>query len=142
MHFIQNANSFQRVSFTDIFDGLREYSINYFLPEIKDELTGYFSPNQVEECIRLIGGLREREFSLEDLEAHSKAARLSADINVLETLRVLFDCSAIGNIVKQTNAQGVQNIVYTFRHRNRNSMINYKQDFVLHRGAWKALNLM
>lgn len=140
-HIREEVEPGRRATSHDVFMGLRSYSTDYFLPEIKDELSGYFSPNDVDTCFRLVGGLRRREFSLHELEIYADDTRLSADIDLREALRVLFDCSAIGNIVKRPRGDGSSGTYLTFRFRNRTASINYSERFILHRGIWKALNL-
>ena len=124
-----------------ILDGLREYSLNYFLPEVKDELAGYFDPDQVDLCFRIVGGLRRREFELEELIQYSRESGYDGRLDLREALRVLFDCSAVGNIVYRPRKGRPPGSYFTFRYRNRNASVNYKERFVLHRGVWKALNL-
>ncbi|MGJ6122517.1 hypothetical protein QN239_08075 [Mycolicibacterium sp. Y3] len=131
------------VTFRDVIVGLRGYSIEYFLPELKDELAGYFKPSEVNVCFQIIGGLRQRSFSLDSLKQYANKAGLSEKIDLETAVRVLFDCSAIGNIVNRPHSDGVTDgIFYTFRYRNRNASVNYSERFILHRGAWKALNLV
>lgn len=125
----------------DVFDGLRSYSTDYFLPEIKDELSGYFSPSEIDACFRLIGGLRRREFTLSDLETYASDARMLQDVDLREAMRVLFDCSAIGNVVERPDRDGSRGAYMTFKYRNRSAAVNYGERFILHRGVWKALNL-
>jgi len=131
----------RRASNRDVLDGLRSYSTEYFLPEIKDELSGYFKPSEVDTCFRLVGGLRRREFSLLDLETYAAETGTSDKLNLRESLRVLFDCSAIGNIVKRPRDGDSVGTYFTFKFRNRTASVNFGERFVLHRGIWKALNL-
>jgi hypothetical protein len=126
---------------TSILHGLREYSLDYFLPEIKDELRGHFTPKGVEECIRIIGGLRKREFSLGELEGHAQTTGAGEDLDVRAAIGVLFDCSAIGNIVVRPRPRAGAGTYYTFKFRNRNASVNFAERLVLHRGLWKALNV-
>jgi len=141
LHYVQlECSKGQPPSESAIFNGLRHYSMDYFLPELKDELTGYFTPNEVDACFRLIGGLRRREFRVEDLIEYAKLTRMESEFDLREALRVLFECSAVGNIVKRPQPSGTHRY-YTFRFRNRNASINFAEQLVLHRGAWKALDL-
>jgi len=142
LYHIQRAVRGGRVREDDVFDGLREYSISYFLPEIKDELAGYFSPTQVETCFNVIGGLRKREFFLSDLEQYASESGYGGNVDLREAVRILFDCSAIGNIVRRPRGgRRRSGVYYTFRFRNRNASVNYHEGLILHRGVWKALNV-
>lgn len=140
LHHIQMEARGPRVRSQDVFDGLREYSLSYFLPEIKDELAGYFNPEEVDQCFRVIGGLRRREFLLSDLEEYALASGYAEGLDLKEAIRVLFDSSAVGNIVDRPRGR-LKGIYYTFRFRNRNASVNYAERLILHRGVWKALNI-
>lgn len=142
LHYVQKHTQGTRPDSRALLAGLREYSVDYFLPELKDELSGYLSSEQIGELLRLLGGLRQREFALEELEQYAKASRLDENIDLREAIRILFDCSAIGNIVYRPRRGRRDGTFYTFRYRNRNASVNYNERLVFHRGAWKALNLV
>ncbi|WP_228391845.1 hypothetical protein, partial [Gluconobacter aidae] len=62
---------------------------------------------------------------------------LEAD-RTFELCDALFNCSAIGNIQHRSGGK----TYYTFKYRNRHSSFNENEDIMLHRGLWKALNLI
>lgn len=135
---IQTACKDGEISPDNIRNGLRKYSIEYFQPEIIDELQGYVSADEAKEFFRLVGSLRQRDFSqLELLEcASDENSSLSAEkINI--ALRALFECSGLGNIDRHPDGQ----VIFTFRYRNRHAPFNIKQRMLIHRGLWRALNL-
>jgi hypothetical protein len=120
-----------------VLSGLREYSINYFLPEIKDELVGYIPEEQLDPAIGLIGSLRKREFTFSELQQKAAAYTAFRDIDLHALLRALFECSAAGNV--QTRRRTTY---FTFRFRNRNSALSLDDRIILHRGMWKSMNLI
>lgn len=144
LHYIQRAaKDRQLVSISNVLAGLRAYSIDYFLPELKDELAGYFDPKQIEACFGIIGGLRRRDFSLADLKEYSSKSGIGAGLDLEEAVRVLFDCSALGNIVIRPRGEEEDGgVFYTFRFRNRNASVNYGERLMLHRGVWKGFNIV
>jgi hypothetical protein len=121
-----------------ILSGLRSYSINYFLPEIKDELVGYFSSEQVNAMIDLIGSLRKREFRFSELEQKASGQKRYSDLDLSGAIAALFECSAIGNVHNKPTG----NTYFTFKYRNRHSTLSLQDRLLLHRGMWKALNLV
>lgn len=142
LHYVQQETTRDVPDFRALQAGLRSYSVDYFLPEMKDELSGYLSADHIDELLRLLGGLRQREFVLEELEQYARESRLDEDIDLREAIRILFDCSAVGNIVYRPRRGRRDGTFYTFRYRNRNASVNYRERLVFHRGAWKALNLV
>jgi hypothetical protein len=144
LHHIQRslAKATSRIRVDDVFEGLRTYSSEYFLPEVKDELAGYLDPDQISDYLRIVGGVRRREFTLDDLRSYAERAGMGDIGDLEEVVRILFDCSAIGNIVTRPRGDGrPPGTYYTFRYRNRNSSVNYDERFVIHRGLWKSFNL-
>ena len=103
-----------------ILSGLRSYSINYFLPEIKDELVGYYSGEEVEAAFSLIGSLRKRSLAFGELEAKAAGQKRYASLDIGGVITALFECSALGNIHKRPGGT----TYFTFRYRNRNSTLN------------------
>ena len=124
---------------SEIKAGLRSYSIKYFLPEIQDELSGYASQEEINILFRMLGRLRKRDLKFDELvkEANSGPKKISEE-RLFEIMQVLFECSAIGNIQHKSGG----NTFYTFKYRNRHSSFNEKEGVMLHRGLWKALNLV
>lgn len=122
---------------TQIFSGLRQYSIDYFEPEIRDEMVGYVDSSDYQKFCSLVSLIRQREFTFHALFSRAGEEGLSGD--ALEAvLNALYDCSAIGN--KWGTPSGSNR--YEFKFRNKNSTLDKSKTIVLHRGLWKALNLV
>jgi len=120
-----------------ILSGIRSYSLNYFVPEIKDELVGYVAPEDMEATLSVIGALRKRDFNYSELEEKARS-HTKHKLDLPSILAVLFECSAVGNV--QNRPGGTT--YYTFKYRNRNSTLNLSDRLILHKGMWKAMNLI
>ena len=121
-----------------VFSGIANYSKNYFLPEIKDEMVGYTDGDTFDEFLKIIGSFRDREISYPKL-----MVKCFNEINMDEAilrkiLADLFNCSAIGNKYQTKN----NSVRYYFKYRNKNDSINFGESIVIHMGLWKALNLV
>ena len=141
LHFIQISYGGESSASSDsnaIRNGLRRYSVEYFMPELIDELQGYVSSEEAKSFFKLAGALRQRDFSLRELLnlADAEGSNLSED-RIRTTLIALFECSGIGNI--ETDKIG--SVWFQFRYRNRHAPFNIRQRMLLHRGLWRALNL-
>lgn len=121
----------------NILGGLRQYSIDYFLPEIRDEIVGYAESSDFDKFITLVGMIRQREFSFVNLMTKAEGESISNE-TMSSLLKALYDCSAIGNKWRTPNGSDR----YEFRFRNRNSSFDKLKTIVLHKGLWKALNLI
>ena len=134
---IQSYCTSCKVMSSDIQNGIKEYSSSYFLPEIKDEMTGYIPYDKIDLILGILGSYRSQELPYDDIVQAIKSEPRLSGINPDEVLRVLYDCSAIGLIY--THVKG--NIRYEFKYRSRNSTFNKRDKIQLHKGLWKALNV-
>lgn len=119
--------------------GLREYSIKYFLPEIEDELSGYADPEEIQKIITAFGRVKKRDFSFSELVSAAKTMKNTlTEERIHEICENLFECSALGSIQNKPGG----NTFYSFKYRNRHSSFDEREKIMLHRGLWKALNLV
>lgn len=125
----------RKLTVAQIKSGVRWYSNDYFLPEIKDELVGFMDAEDVDLALRLLTTMKFKHFHLED--AIAEAARSSVDLDVRKTFRVLFDCSAIGTVERSESSTAY----FTFRYRNRHSHFVEDETIRVHKGLWIALQL-
>src|SRR6185503_1087636 len=138
LKYIQSTCSGPAADSASLKSGLRRYSVEYFLPEIVDELEGYATGSEVKEFFQLVGSLRSRDFLAKQIyDLLSKEGTTLTKEKVDTILRALFECSAIGNVQPRTDGRQF----LTFRFRNRHATFNIKEPLILHRGLWRALNL-
>ena len=121
LNYIQGyAEESAPVSSSHILSAVRSYSVDYFVPEIKDELHGYLTPNQIDNLIALFSGLGKREFTFNDLSRCAYQFQPALNVEPALALRLLFECSAIGTL---------------------DAVLDLGKKLILHRGMWKGLNL-
>jgi len=119
-----------------LLSGTRAYSVEYFVPEVKDELHGYLTPVEIDRVIALFSSLGKREFTYGELLRCADGFFPPLELNLLDVLSHLFQCSAIGTL-ERTHGK----TYFTVKYRNRNAILNVGNKLILHRGMWKALNL-
>ena len=135
---IQQFSGRTRLQRGQILSGVRSYSIEYFVPEIKDELVGYVAKDDIDLIMELFGSLRKRDFLFTELEQKAKEQSRFSNLVLSPIISALFECSAIGNVFNRPGGS----TYYTFKFRNRHSSLNLDERLILHRGMWKALNLI
>jgi hypothetical protein len=135
---IQGCCNTAKVTAANITNGIKHYSVNYFLPEIKDELVGYASHEEIESIFFLMSALRKRDFVIKEIEDLSQTINRGTHINFDHLFSALFECSAVGHTYKVNGGQ----THYTFKFRNRSMSFNPRDRIILHRGIWKSLNLV
>jgi hypothetical protein len=119
---------------SDLEKAAKSYSVSYFVPEIRDELHGYFEPDSITQIISLLGAIGEREFTYSQALKVSENA-VGSSLDIKKVLFRLFECSALGNIEISGHTH------FSFKYRNRNAVLDLGKRIMLHRGMWKALNL-
>ena len=139
--FIQLLNSLKKASRNDkltrneVLNGLADYSQNYFLPEIKDEMVGYFPVDIFDNFLHKLSSFRSREISTQKLFLMCDD---NLDRHLMEKIiKQMFECSAIGNKFFINN----ENRFY-FRYRNRNYSYSLADTIVIHYGLWKTIGLI
>ena len=142
--FLQLLISIQEHCTTDnvdkkaIDEGIKAYSSDYFLPEIKDEMAGYVQYDAIDRIVNILSSFRGREFSYAGFVDNFNALDFPEGINADNILNVLYDCSAIGHAYPYKDGKETR---VTFKYRNRNSSFNKNNRIILHKGLWKALNV-
>ncbi|WP_028878812.1 P-loop ATPase, Sll1717 family [Terasakiella pusilla] len=136
MKSMQNFYNSRTLSENDVKEGVKHYSSEYFLPEIKDSLVGIISDKIIEQVFSYFGKTRSRELKTRDF-INFIEEEISDDPDVLASiLDALFSSCAIGNIQRVGRETR-----YSYKFRNQNSTFSINEDIMLHRGLWKALNL-
>ena len=134
---IQECSTRRGIENKQISAGIRNYSSKYFLPEIRDELVGYLTQEQVDALIRGISRAKRSQFDLGEISEHLRREGLLKQADMPTLLEPLFDCSAIGNLRKDNR----NNVFWSFRFRNRHSHLKLDEEIVVHRGLWRAMNI-
>lgn len=138
LNYIVRTTKDSHLTVENVKSGFREYSIKYFYPEIQDELSGYADVDEISHTIQAIGRVGKRDLSFRELFLEMKIEYDKiTEIRLSEICSTLFNCSAIGNI---SDVRGHTH--YSFKFRNRISTFTRSKRIMLHRGLWKAMNIV
>jgi hypothetical protein len=135
-HLQRHARDGGRLNPAQVKRGLRSYSVEYFLPELRDELAGYLDPDEIERSITLLSCLQRPRVTFGELERIAAELDLGS-IDMRGLVRALYDASCIG-MVSETQGRRPH---FTFKYRNPTSTIVPGQTMRIHPGALKALNI-
>lgn len=138
MNYIQQNCDSEYVTKTAIIKGIKNYSTDYFLPEISNELSGYLPSATIQPVFNVISSIRSQSFTYEQFMKMYHDVDALKNIDPLEILNILYDCSAIGHThyYKENNTTRV-----LFKYRNRSTAFKKSDKILLHRGLWKAMNV-
>ena len=138
LNYIQENCTSSKVRKQDIHKGIRMYSTEYFLPEISNELSGYIPSSAIQSVFNVISAMRSQSFTYDEFIRKYKEVLNPDLINPLEVLKVLYDCSAIGQSHYYKEFGATRTL---FKYRNRSSAFEPSDKIFLHRGLWKAMNV-
>jgi hypothetical protein len=126
----------RRLDARQVKNGLRLYSIDYFLPELRNELSGYLKPDDIDKSLALLNALERPRASYAELEEKASQLHLAPeDLSAL--IRALFDASCIGSVT-ETRGRPPH---FTFKYRNSGATILPGQGIRIHTGALKGLDI-
>ena len=133
---LQEYSGAERLTKHQVFDGLAAYS-RYLVDEMTDELGGYVDPAQIGMAKSLFTKVRKRAATVGELEERAKRLRFPDSFDLRGILRVLFECSLVGN-APTVNSHPKDT---HFKFRNRYATFDPFQAVFFHRGLWKGLDL-
>ena len=137
MRYIQKQCRGEKVTEREIKQGINAYSTDYFVHEIEDELTGYISNSDIKLTLGLLSSVRKPEFSLSDIRLIVDSSPEYQGLDIYKVFRILYNCSAIGQLYKDPDNPQITKV--RFKYRSRNSNFSISDRIILHRGLRKAL---
>ncbi len=98
LNFIQKSTKGNEPTQDEIWNGIRSYSLDYLMDEIKNELDGYLTSEEKEQALKLLGVMNKSKFTLSELVEKKKNDNRFASLDLMRALNALFDCGAISNL--------------------------------------------
>lgn len=136
LNFIQKSTKADKPTRDEIWNGIRSYSLDYLMDEIKNELDGYLSSEEKEQALKLLGVLNKPKFSLSELVEKKKNDNRFKSLDLIKALNALFDCGAISNFRRDSLGKEIN----TTKYRNPHVCFDPTEDIRIHWGLVKALN--
>lgn len=138
MNYIKKHCDSEKVTHSTIIKGIKDYSTEYFITEISNELSGYLPSSAIQPVFNVISSLRLQSFTFEQFQRKAQEYPSLRDLNSVDVLKVLYDCSAIGHI-HYYNENNKTMVLY--KYRNRATSFEKTDKILLHRGLWKSMNV-
>jgi len=130
----QNSQGNGILTHDEIRSGINDYSRLYFKSEIKDELAHFLDDDQIPLVFNLVGAMERTKFHLNEVEVIQRKDERFESLNLTETFRILYRCSAIGNFHKRSGR-------FSWKYQMPDSELQNDQFVVVHNGLHYALNL-
>jgi hypothetical protein len=120
----------------EVLAGIMQYSREFLLSEIKNELYGFLNDDEREKSMKLLSLMNKSTFNFEEIENIKNADTRFQKLDTIRILQALFDCGAILNFRKDES--GVY--IYTSKIRNPTACFDPHQSIRIMRGLWKTFN--
>lgn len=133
--FIQETSYDGMVTSYSLGTAFKVYSVNYFLPEIKDELSGFYKGEDIQMFLDLLRLLHRRVFLPVELEEEAKRHTESKDLDISGMLRRLFLCGGASNVVRRAKHK------LAYRHYSDNGFVDLNNRIALHVALCKAFDI-
>lgn len=131
----------ERLSLSEMQNVLKEYSNQYFIEEMKNELSGFVDDELIVSIPSIFRRLGGRDFGLSEFNKLSNEQCAGKDISMDDTkmlLMYLFEAGYIGQLVS-SGKDKKRSVI--FKYRNPTARIDYYQSFITHQGLHKGLGV-
>lgn len=121
---------------SDVWNGIRSYSLEYLIDEIKNELDGYLTSDEKENSLKLLSAMNSNSFSLSEIAEKKKNDDRFNSLDLMKILNALFECGAISNYRIEYGRD-----INTTKYRSPHVCFDPTEDIKIHWGLSKALNI-
>lgn len=131
----------QNLTYSEVRNALKTYSRDYFLEEMKNEITGFVDDDHINALPSVLQKIGERSFYFSEFRKIMEEQSLNKILdehNIKHLLLLLFEAGYIGQLIPNTRDNRLSVI---FKYRNPNSTIDYSQKFITHRGIYNGLGV-
>lgn len=128
------------LGFSEMQNVLKIYSKEYFIEEMKNEITGYVDDVLINILPSVFRKMGQKDFSLYELKKIVNEQSISneySELDIKSLLQLLFEAGYIGQKVKGLNHK--ESII--FKYRNTTASIDFSQRFITHKGLHIGLGI-
>ena len=137
-NYIQNSTNGNEPTNPEIWSGIKQYSINHLLDEIKNDLHGFLNNDEREKAIKILALMNKPSFTIQELEEKKNLDARFRSLELVKVLQALFDCGAISNYRKDDTGRDI----ITTKYRSPTAYFDPTEGIKIHWGLWKAFNII
>lgn len=131
----------EKLTFSEMKNAVKKYSAEYFIEEMKNELSGYIDDVLINTLPSTFQRLGSSSFSFEKfLQVINEQSNFKhySEQDIRQLALVLFESGYLGQLINGN--MGKQSVV--FKYRNPSAIIDYNQNMIIHRGIQKGLSII
>ena len=130
-----------KLTFSEMKSAIKKYSSDYFIEEMKNELSGYIDDILINSLPSTFQRLGSRSFTFEKFMQvinEQSNSKTYSEQDVRQLVLVLFESGYVGQLINGNF--GKTSVV--FKYRNPSAMIDYNEKMIIHRGIQKGLSII
>lgn len=130
-----------KLTYSEVNNVLKLYSRDYFIEEMKNELSGYVNDNIISVLPAVFQRIGSKAINYAELKKALIAQLPQQKIeeaDLRQLLLILFESGYVGQLVKGN--RGRESVV--FKYRNTSAIIDYSQKFLIHKGIQRGLGVI
>lgn len=131
----------EELSYSEMKNAIKKYSSDYFIEEMKNEMSGYVDDTLINIMPSIFQKLGSTSFSFEKLMQvinTQASVKQYSEQDVKYLVLTLFEAGYVGQLL--SGIKGRQSVI--FKYRNPAAMVDYSQNFIIHRGIQKGLGIV
>lgn len=131
----------EKLTLSEMQNVLKVYSNQYFIEEMKNELSGFIDDELIIALPSIFRRLGGRAFGLNEINKLANEQGTGKNITIDDTkmlLMHLFEAGYIGQLVS-SGKERKRSVI--FKYRNTTARIDYYQQFITHQGLHKGLGV-
>ena len=131
----------ERLRSSEIRKALKTYSREYFIEEMKNELSGYIEDEIINAVPSLFQRIGSRSFTVTELDKvlNDQIYKEETSLSITkQLLLVLFESGYIGQLIPTNRNTGS----VVFKYRNTGANVDFSQKFLIHRGVQRGLGVI
>jgi hypothetical protein len=131
----------QSLSYSEMQEVLKTYSKDYFIEEMKNEITGFIDDKLIILLPTVFRKLGQRSFKISEFKKIIDEQNINKKIeesDIKTLLLSLFDSGYVGQLIK-SGRDNKESVV--FKYRNTTANIDYHQKFIIHKGLHSGLGV-
>lgn len=121
------------------FIDLKQKYSEYFLQEIRNELSGHLPDTQIDEAILMLKQFSKSHFTYSDIEKYHKEHKSNfPNVDIVDALKIFFKFNIVGN--KWFNNERKKTF-YCWAHRDNKAEIDFDKEILIHLGLREELSM-
>ncbi|EOH1637212.1 hypothetical protein ACLSNP_002486 [Enterococcus faecalis] len=141
--FIKSHPEKTSVNIIDFKNELRKFSQDYFFEEMKNELLGFLDDKIIDSLFQVLQKIGSARFNFKKFTDIYETSFPDYTVEEMKSIMAtLFNAGYVGMVRTVYDRRLKKNTNYVnFKHKDPRLIIDYSNDFIIHKGLYSALNI-